>query len=288
MQMILIALVLSGVLTQEPKAVDPAAEAAWRSVIAATTIPGERKPISAFELRAEVLTRQGIQSNQFDATYRFLSPHYIRFGLGVSRETGRGPGKGQNAYWLKDKDAVTVLSGREYKQDRDLVRRMTTLAQNVLVLSDPRKIRANKLELREAAPKFLPKRLSGQSRLLWVEFVSPDFDLYRSEPPEQVEGDPERSFRVLIGADRESHLPRFVVLREELRPGTKLASVGEPLLFDLKDYRAINSYLLPHTILVRGYDPRTIPAAFQEQPGQEIYVTFANFAPDLKEGDFKP
>ena len=267
----------------------PEARAAWEAVVAAMTVPGQRQAVTSFELRAHVTARQGVQSNDFEAFYRFLStPNkdsgFIRFGLGANRETGRGPGKGQKAYWLKDGEQITVLDGREYEADRNLVRRMTTIAGNLLALSDPSKIRTESLELRPGPPPGLPAKLA-RPRLNWIELVSPDFDLYRDEPP--VNRDPAlpRLFRVQVGADRKTQLPSLVVLREE---GLPAEVTGEPLLFELLDYRPVDGYLLPHGIRVWGVDTGTPGQPFQAAPGQEISVLYADLTPGLAPADFQP
>jgi hypothetical protein len=275
--------------------------AKWGAIVAATSVPGERAPITAFDLSAEVRASQGVQTNQLVVHYRYLAPDYIRFAIGAGRETGRGPGKGTAAYWLRDGERVTVLNTRDYKQDRDLVRRMTTIAQNVVALSDPARLTIQNLELREIQPPFLPQSLAFTAkRLHWIEFQSPDFDLYKDEPapgpgePADQGADPtadpkstppKRLFRVLIGADRKTHHPVLVALREEGEPGRVL---GEPLLFELRDLRAVNGYYLPHTIFVRGLEPDRLPPVFQAEPAQEIGVRGANLAPELKPDDFRP
>jgi hypothetical protein len=265
-------------------AISPEARAAWDTVVAHMTVPGERQPVTSFELRAHVTARQGVQSNDFEANYRFLEPSFIRFGLGASRETGRGPGKGGKAYWLRDKDQVTGLDGREYDADRKLVQRMSTIASNLLALSDPSKIHTQSLELRPAPPPGLPPELA-RVRRDWIELLSPDFDLYRDEPPAGRDPAQPRLFRVQLGADRKNHLPALVVLREEGQPGQV---TGEPLLFELLDYRGVDGYLLPHGIRVWSLDASSPAQAFQGAPGQEISVLYADLTPSLKPDDFKP
>jgi hypothetical protein len=281
----------------QPSAPSAEALAAWGKIVAATSVPGERAPITAFDLSAEVTASQGVQTNDLDVHYRYLAPDYIRFAIGADRETGRGPGKGAAAYWLRDRERVTVLNTRDYKQDRDLVRRMTTIAQNVVALSDPARLTIQNLELRSIPPPFLPKSLAFTAkRLDWVEFQSPDFDLYKDEPApapgEHAEPGAElqatpakRLFRVLIGADMKTHHPVLIALREEGEPGRVL---GEPLLFELKDLLAVNGYYLPHTIFVRGLEPDRLPPVFQAEPAQRIGVRGANLAPNLKPDDFRP
>jgi hypothetical protein len=249
-------------------------------------VAGASAPIDSFALRAHVTARQGVQSNDFEATYQFLAPNLIRFGIGQNRETGRGPGKGQEAYWLRDGDALTWLAGREYIADRELVARMTTIAGNLIALSDLGKVRTERMELRERAPAILPQALAWKAKqLVWIEFLSPDFDLYRAEPPAGADAGAPRLFRVLLGAHKKSLRPELVLLREEGEPGT---IVGEPLLFELLAFQEVDGYLLPHGITVRSVDSASPSLAFEEKPGQEISVLFADLTPGLTPEAFEP
>jgi hypothetical protein len=270
-----------------PPAAPGPAQAAWDAVLGAMTVPGERQPVTSFSISAHVTARQGVQSNDFEATYRFLKPAFIRFGLGPNRETGHGPGQGMKAYWLRDGKQVTLLDSRTYLEDRELVRRMTTIANNILALTDPQKLRTRSLELRASPPELLPEELAFSARrLTWIEFLSPDFDLYRDEPPSGAEPAPERLFRVVVGADKKkNNLPALVLLREE---GDPRAVTGEPLLFELQDYRAVDGYKLPHGIKVRGLDTSAPKPVFQSAPAQEISVSFADLTPGFTPDAFLP
>lgn len=270
-----------------PPAAPSPAQAAWDVVLGAMTVPGERQPVTSFSIGAHVTARQGVQTNDFEASYKFLEPAFIRFGLGPNRETGHGPGPAQKSYWLRDDKQITVLDGRTYAEDRDLVRRMTTIANNILVLTDPQKVRTRDLQLRDPGrpPEQLPQDIVwGAKRLDWIEFLSPDFDLYRDEPPAGAEPAAERLFRVLVGADKKRHLPALVLLREE---GDPRQVTGEPLLFELQDYRAVDGYMLPHGIKVRGMDVNATAPQFQAAPAQEISVLSADLTPHFKPDDFK-
>jgi len=268
-----------------PPAAPSPAQAAWDAVLGAMTVPGERQQVTSFSIGAHVTARQGVQSNDFEASYKFLAPAFIRFGLGPNRETGHGPGQGTKAYWLRDNKQITVLEGRTYAEDRDLVRRMTTIANNILVLADPQKVRTRDLQMRERAPELLPQDVAwGARRLTWIEFLSPDFDLYRDEPPSGAEPAAERLFRVLVGADRKRNLPALVLLSEE---GDPRQVTGEPLLFELQDYRAVDGYMLPHGIKVRGLDVNAPATQFQAAPAQEISVLSADLTPHFTPDDFK-
>src|SRR6185503_4475747 len=96
--------------------------------------------------RADVLTRQGVQTNEGKVDYRYLAPDCMRFVLPSKNETGRfGPAPEQ--YWLREGEEVVTLAGREYKEDRRQVDDMIALAKNYVALSNPARITLTKIEL---------------------------------------------------------------------------------------------------------------------------------------------
>src|SRR5262245_13661456 len=107
---------------QETQASAPAApkvdeaRALWERACAASG-EAQRAPLLCFQLKADVLTRSGVQTNEAHIDYSYLAPDCIRFVLPSKNETGRfGPTPEQ--YWMQTPDNVVVLAGREYKEDR--------------------------------------------------------------------------------------------------------------------------------------------------------------------------
>lgn len=269
--------------TKTPPA-DDAAQGTWARVCAAMTLPGEKQEIRAFALRADVVTREGVQSNQFEAVYRYLHPHYIRFQIETGVETGRGPGKGDKAYWQRDGERVTVLSGREQIESRNLVKQMTSLAQNFLALSDPAKLDVADLNLRSIGPGYLPKDLKAEGkRLEWIEFTSRDFDLFRDDAPKRP--GVEKRYRVLVGLEKKTAVPRIAVVREI---ATSEDPVASPILFDLKNYKSVDGYRIPHWIKVHRMRPRAVPLSFEDKPAQDIFVNSADLKPPFTPESFAP
>ncbi|MCZ6598358.1 MAG: hypothetical protein O7B99_12020, partial [Planctomycetota bacterium] len=170
------------VLALAGSAQDAVAGELWKRVCEATAASGESGPIREFALQAGVLTRDGVQTNEFRADYRWLEPNHVRFKLESGRETGRGPGRGQKAYWLKEKDEIVILEGREHAQDRKLVDEMNALFRNFVALTDPAKLETTKLTLEPDPPSTIHvlhrlRRLAEKVR--WLSFSSPDFALFR-------------------------------------------------------------------------------------------------------------
>ena len=154
------------------------ARAAWQLVSRSGRTAAD--PIAAFRLSADVLTRDGVQTNETQVDYRYLAPDCIRFVLPSQRETGRF-GPKQRDYWLKDKEEVVTLAGRDYAEDRRLVDEMIAVARNFVALSDPSRIELSDLTLLSAPPPELYPALAREaSKWSWLRLVSPDFALVPS------------------------------------------------------------------------------------------------------------
>lgn len=284
----------AAVLAQDPApappvvepAPDPAAQALWGRLQAATRAPEVTEPVTAFHVVATIRVRgEGVERNDVPrAEYTYLAPNYVRFRIDAARETGRGPGKGDAAYWMREKDRVTTLAGREFSTDRDLVRRMTSIARNFVALSNPAGLELSGLELLPKRPDALPTplRVGLAKQLDWLAFHSPDFDLFseRGAPPQGA------TYRVEVGVDRTSHLPRLVTVTEVPAPDAPTTTV--PMLFELRDFRGVDGTTIPHAILVHTPESPQPGARFGKLPAQEVYVERADLAPELTPESFLP
>lgn len=252
----------------------------WEHVLEATRGSAAPDPISAFQLRAEVLRREGVQTNEVRVDYRYLAPECVRFVLPEDKEIGRF-GARQRDYWLKDGEETVVLDGREHAQDRRQVDQVFALARNFIALSDPARLRVTRVESLAEPPADLPPELVRASKkLAWIRVASPDFALIRAEAP----GDAETTYLVDLALQR-TGLPRFAVIREEVPAG---APAAKPMLILLDDYRDQNGFRIPFKLVVYGLDPETRPPTFAHRPAQEIYVMEADLRAPLKVDDFKP
>jgi hypothetical protein len=253
----------------------PEARAVWQRLLAATA-GASAQPISAFRLAADVLTRSGAQTNELDIDYRYLAPDCIRFVLPSRLETGCS-GNGREDYWLKDKEEVVVLAGRDYVQDRRRVDEMLALARNYVALSDPKRLSLRELRLLDRPPSDLPRSLAAAGkRLTWIAVTSPDFALVRRDGAPPPEG---TVYTVDLGLSADA-LPHLAVIREGARG-------GQALLVELGKYEEKSGFRIP--LQLRVYMPRAAsPAAFGDAPSQEIYVTQADLRAALKREDFRP
>ena len=271
----------------------PEARALWERVGRATRASeGTLAPLQAFVLEAEVLTRDGVQTNEMRIEYRFLAPHYIRFKLPGGRETGRGPGEGRKSYWLKDGDEVVVLDGRDDAESRRLVDEMTSVARNYLALSDPSRIALVDLALLDAPPPSLPSAFARKEprekearELVWLRVASPDFALLGGEPAPR--GDQRPVHDVELGIDPTTALPALAIVRPRPSQGA-LPTTARPMLIRLSKFRDEEGFRLPLTLLVHHLEPGSAPPRFAARPAQEIYVTRAELRPALSAESFLP
>lgn len=258
---------------------DPARELFDRMVVASGR--AGRAPLTAFHLRADVLVRSGVQSNETHIDYRWLAPDCVRFMLPSRNETGRF-GRRKDQYWLESEDGVLVLAGREYAEDRRQVDDMAALATNYVALTDPARLDLRSLERLDRGPANLPRRYAREARdLVWLDLVSPDFALVqRSE-----NGAPAELFRVSLGL-AEDALPRFALIRPEPGDGGP-PWPGDALLVAFQNYQDRSGFRIPFTLLVHAPDPDR-PTRFLSSPSQEIWVTEADLRPSFAVDDFKP
>ncbi len=274
------------VLFQGLPAASPAdaAHDVWTRFLAASATRGGA-PISAFSLRAEVLTRQGVQTNETKVDYRYLAPDCIRFLLASGRETGRS-GPKQRDYWLKDLDEVVNLSGAEYEEDRRLIDRMHAIARNFVALSDPSRIRIEHCELLAEPPRDLAGDLAGATKKLsWLRVASPDFALL----PRPGEDAPSSGlFTVdlaLMESGKDAGLPRFAIIREETRAS---GAGAPPMLLHLDRFEERGGFRIPMQILVHEIDQESRPPVFSSPAGQEIYILEADLRATFSIDDFRP
>lgn len=262
--------------TAKARTAETTAEELWSALCAASG-DAQRPPLEAFQLRADVRTRSGVQVNDLHVDYRYLAPDCIRFLLPSKNETGRY-GPAQEQYWVRSRDQVVTLAGREYKEDRVKVDDMLSLARNYVALSNPTRIRLQSLERMAAPPPDLGPELAKDTRkLVWLALESPDFALVRSETARAEKP----LYRVEIGL-REDDLPGVAIVREVGKGG------ADPLLVELAQYRPIDDFVLPYTLLVHVLDRELVPVTFAAKPSQEIYVTEAALRPKLSVADFRP
>jgi len=251
-------------------------------------------PIDAFHLRAEVRSRDGVRRNDLIAEYRFLNPHFIRFALPgkkgtTRRETGRGPGAGQKAYWLRDGEEVHVLQGRDYTEDRRLVDEMLVLSQNFLALSDLSRLSLSELGLSTPPrPETMPKSWALKRwwrKLTWLRLESADFALL--DPERRTGGTGTGPHVAELGLDPGDGLPRIAIVHET-RDTASRRTPARPMLFHLDHYRLRDGFLVPNQIHVHPLVLEDGAPRFSDEPAQEIDILEANLRPDFEPGTFRP
>ncbi len=252
------------------------ARALWERVCAASG-DASREPLRAFQFRAEVQMRSGVQRNEAKIDLRYLAPDCIRFLLPSGNETGRS-GPAPEQYWMQTSESVVVLAGREYKEDRKAVDDMLALARNYVALSNPARLNLLGLELPSAGPADLGTELSKRfKKLRWLVLESSDFALLRGELAREAPV----VYRVELGL-REDALPAVAIVRERGKPAT------DPLLVEFSEYREEDAFKLPFQLRVHALERAQVPPAFAEKAAQEVYVTSAVLRPALTVADFQP
>jgi len=283
---------------------DPRAAAAWRRMLAsgrATPEATDQPPPRAFRLQANVVTKDGANTNQLDVDYRYLGPNHVRFLLPSGRETGRGTGRGLSAYWLLDGGEVHRLDTRENKEDRRQVNEMIALARNFLALTDPERIRLTRLELLQGAPFDLPRPVAagiareirraaeaGQDpapSVIWIRLSSPDFDLVQRSGEAR---DARRDQLVSLAIGPEG-LPLAAVVQDPSALGRPLTP--DAALLSLSRWGVNDGFRVPYRILIYRPEPASPTAgglAFGADAVQDIALTQVQLRPDFVPTDFDP
>ncbi|QDU85341.1 hypothetical protein Pla163_24690 [Planctomycetes bacterium Pla163] len=317
--------VTTGLVVQEPGVLPPAASeqarATWKAMLAAIgalpATPDEPTGAPAastrltnrFDMRLGLLTRSGRrgddprpESHEFDTRIIYMAPFFVRYQLPQGVETGFGP----DGFWLRDKDEIVMLRGRDYKTDQEQVQQVLSLCQNFLSIATPGRLRLAVLEQLDRMPftrDELPQRPGfDYDRLLWLRTVTPDFLLVEAIQP-KIEGQeddrPQALYQVYFGLDRKTFLPRALhVVRVGARPRDM---IFEQLIL-LENWGSAGadgngSDGLPHPrVLIpqRIYVHERLPGhsqygPFLLQPDREVYVRQGStLFPNLTDADFDP
>ena len=241
-------------------------------------------------LRAEGVTRNGVQTNELSFDYQYLAPDCIRFALPSGSVTGRS-GRKQRDYWLRTKDGVVELAGFEYEEDRRQIKEMHSIAKNFVALTDPSKLRILSLELLPEPPRELWIRHPAR-RMQWLRITSPDFALVRRDrndaerPSASGSAPPVYVVDLALPNDdslgRLKDLPNYAIIREQRTAGH---DPTPPMLIRLSKYEAQNGFLMPFDLWVFAIGG-TSPGTFAHKASQEVYVLEAQLRPQLTVQDF--
>jgi hypothetical protein len=263
--------------------VAPSAREVWKRACAATLLrPGRTvRPVTALDLRFELLTRGDQGSNELKPRVRWLADSRIRIELASGRELGRG----RDGDWLLDGNEVVRFRGREYAEDRRQIDEFLTIVQDFVALTQPAKLDVENLTLADAVELEFPKhhpldKPSLRERLVWLRFESGDLVLPGAGAWAGALGEKQR---VLVAIDSANHLPAMALIVD---------GKGEraPMLLALSETRALDDLRVPHRVHVYPVRPavernrtRWIVA---EKPSQEFYLIGGTLRARLTEEDF--
>ena len=208
----------------------------------------------SFAIQVELVTREGVQRNEDTAELRFLAPEFVRVRMRSGREQGKGP----SGYWLREKDEVVPLVGRDYDADRDQIDEIAMLARNFAALLRPRELAIAGLAIADGPGARLPASvLPPAVPLQWLEIASSDFRLPWPRAKAGVMAvDPKLPHRARIGIEPESGRPHFAIVFPPV------GDTNEPALLVLRDAKLVDGTQLPHTVLV-----------FQREPGERAQAS---------------
>jgi hypothetical protein len=270
MQRILIVLAALAPALQQAAPAAPGKDEArelWTRVCAASG-EAQRPPLISFQLKADVLTRSGVQTNEAHIDYRYLAPDCIRFVLPSKNETGRfGPAPGVPDAASRMRRAA---AGRGTREDRKKVDDMLTLARNYGALF----ARLNLLA-RAATGRAWPSARPCRARRSCAG--------WRSRPRLSCKATSRSGWgRVSRRGHLRDDLPGGGIIRERGK------SMIDPLLVEFSQYQAQDGFKLPFQLRVHALDRSHSPAVFAKDAAQEVYVTAAALRPSQTVEDFKP
>jgi len=290
-----------------PPGTAPEAEALWRAMLAAVGVVGATPdatlpPVTQFDVNLGLLTRSGrrgiapkAETHELNTRVLYMAPWFVRYRLSETVETGFGP----DGYWLRDKDEIVSLQGRDYATDREQVARVHSLCRNFLSIAAPGQLRLDALERVARLPfkeEILPRRPGlDYKRLAWLRIVTPDFQLVEEiQPKTSATGGVESGtrYQVYFGLEEQTHLPRCLhVVRVGARP--------EDLVFEqlilIENWNATTPEAgpvvrLPQRLFVHERLPsHPLYDQFLLEPDREIYVRDGStLHPNLSEASFDP
>jgi hypothetical protein len=268
---------------QLPASTAPAARQAWEALLAAVLPAGDPAPVEAFDLRFDARIASGErQTNDVSGRYRFRAPGYVRTLLEESgRETMRGP----DGDWLVFKNGRKVpLEGRDYELDVEELDRAINVAQTFCALTDPRTLRIARLELLPAPPSTIPDSLAPRAaELQWLLLETPDLAPASADAAARPAGALQR---LELGLDRAQRLPSLAVVRpSELGP----EAVESAQLLDLQNFKPLDGFRVPHTVLTYRPDLTTSPWSFDlRRQSSDLYILGGTLRPTLAPADFRP
>ena len=251
---------------QIPEDTTPEARALWTKMVDAMLGESEtRQPVTSFDLRFDMITRRG-GSHDVSARILYRSPDWISSALSETNRLVRGP----EGDFLIGKEDVIELIGRDAQEDRALLNDTINIAHNFAVLTEPSRLRMQKLALAKM-PTTLPANLRKDGEALrWLEAESPDFRLYRTKTQtRRRRSETERVYRAVFGIDPERSTPTIVVIAELQG---KRNDLGSALLVRFDRFGGVDGYQVPHYVATRSLDPRSLPLAFGRQDDLELWL----------------
>ena len=251
---------------------------------------GDSAPISAFRIVAKTKIREGDKRNEGMISYSYMAPHCLRFQLTKKNEMGRF-GRRKSQYWMRENKEVIWLKTRDYQADREWIQGMAALARNYIALSDPKRLRLERLELMSKPPAEA-RQAAGRDykKLTWISITSPDFALLESDAAPAAP----QSYRVDLGlrprGEEFEWTPAVAIVRTLPREGEGSGEreTARSVLLRLYKYAEQDGFRIPFELAVHHRDTSRMGMPFKELPAQEIWIQQADLRAEFQVEDFHP
>lgn len=235
----------------------------------------EEIPIEDFRLEFRLLVNDKTKNIEFTASHRFKQPHFVRTTIddpdyGVKVETGFD---GKN-YWLRDKDKIVPLQGREKEKDiREIEERIRL--SNIL-----RKTFSVQRFLRDLVDaKRLPDESSPEPGRIKVQARARDFVLMKTPLTGQ-------EIDVILYFHPENFQLMEIFATPPADPSEEKAGKPVPAIersekIVLRKHQLVKNVLIPQSVQIFAASaPRT--------PLYDITIGSFDFNLGLKTEEFKP
>lgn len=300
-----------------PEGTDEQARVLWSTMVGATHASAQA-PIRSFTLNFDVASHRADATNQFKAGISYLEDDHPRSPFVRMHLERRDLVSmyGPTGSFLVDGEEVQRLTGRQAKNDLDQLNEYRNLAQNLIALTDPQRLRVvemralevipttddgpwaeRRISFKGAVPLDLPDRKKSVRpdrqteaqyadvlrAYAWIEVRSPDLRVHQAAGVQAKDAVYRAKFATEDGQ------VRLVVLMAETPDGVPLPHSA--VLIEVQSYVAVGKHRLPRRFTITEIDPDTTPLTFHKGEQSKLALLVEESAvndPALAAADFEP